>query len=229
MTGTSSSGSGRGRSQGGHGDAETRRRGEGPTGLAQFIPARACATEQDLIGKSQPMQALQRLIHRFAPYDTPLLLEGEESTGKRLVAEIIHGLSPYQSGLFASLDCAALPEMVLAIELFGCAPGFHANLPQGLPGKLELLQGGTLLLEHVGLMPRWVQSRLTKVLESRMLERLGGRAVIPVHVRVMASTTVELCEHRPDSLIHEALFDHLLKHGLYKPPGDAENAVDNNP
>jgi len=146
-------------------------------------------SQRDLIGHSMPMWELRRLIRSFAPYDMPLLLEGEESTGKRLVAEVIHSLSPYRMGSFVTLDCASLSAMMLAIELFGCEPGCCAGLAQVLPGKVELARDGTLLLEHVEMIPTWIQGRLLQILETSSVERMGGAESIPVHVRIVASTT----------------------------------------
>ncbi|TAJ10374.1 MAG: sigma-54-dependent Fis family transcriptional regulator [Nitrospirae bacterium] len=143
----------------------------------------------DLIGKSAPMRALRRLMHSYAPYDVPLLLEGEEGTGKRLVAQIIHGLSPYRTGSFIAVDCSALSDMMLAVELFGCEAGFCSGLAQSLPGKLELAWGGSLLLERIELMPNWVQGRLLRVLKTKSMERLGGIKPFSVYVRIMAATT----------------------------------------
>lgn len=139
------------------------------------------------------MRALRRQIHRFAPYNIPLLVEGEESTGKRLVAEVIHNLSPYRDGPFIAVDCAALSEMMLAIELFGCEPGFCTQFSQGLPGKVEFAMGGTLLLEHIEVMPKWVQGRLLRLLEDQAVERLGSSASAAVYLRTIAST-VDGCD-----------------------------------
>jgi DNA-binding NtrC family response regulator len=105
------------------------------------------------------------------------------------VAEIVHGLSRFRRGPFIAVDCAAFPEMMLAVELFGCAPGLRVELPHGLPGKLELARGGTLLIEHVEQMPRWIQGRLLRFLETGLVERMGGTGAVPVQVRIMASTT----------------------------------------
>lgn len=145
--------------------------------------------DRDLIGKSVPMQELRRLMHAYAPYDVPLLLEGEEGTGKRFVAQIVHGLSPYRRGPCIVVDCSACSDMMLAVELFGCEAGFCPDLAQSLPGKMEMARGGSLLLERIELMPTWVQGRLLRVLKTKSMERLGGIKPFPMHVRIMAATT----------------------------------------
>ncbi len=151
--------------------------------------------DQDLIGKSAPMRAVRRLIRAYAPYDVPLLLEGEEGTGKRFVAQIVHSLSPYRTGPFIAVDCSACSDMMLAVELFGCAPGFGVGSAQALPGKVELAWGGTLLLERVETLPMWIQKRLLQIVETRSVARMGGGGSTPVHVRLLASTTA--CLNRP--------------------------------
>lgn len=172
-----------------------------------------------------PMRELRRLIRSFAPYDIPLLLEGEESTGKRLVAEVIHSLSQYRTGPFVSLDCAALPEMMLAVELFGCEPGFCVGLAQVLPGKVELARDGTLLLEHVEMIPAWIQGRLLQIFETRSVERMGGVESVPIHVRIMASTTGCLSQTAPGQS-HNGLIDYLSGGMPLKVPPLRERAGD---
>lgn len=153
----------------------------------------------DLIGKSAPMQELRRLMRSYAPYDVPLLLEGEEGTGKRFVAQIVHSLSPYRRGPLIVVDCAACSDMMLAVELFGCDAGFCPGLAQALPGKVELAGGGTLLLEHVEMLPMWIQKRLLQMVKTKSVARMGmgGEEAIPVHARIIASTTNGL--NRPAS------------------------------
>lgn len=147
--------------------------------------------DRDLIGKSPQLEVLRTLIHGFAPYDVPILIQGEKSTGKRLVAEVIHSLSPYRDGVFVALDCRALAEGLLGIELFGAAPSLSARCPQGLPGILEQAAGGTVCLEHIEYMPGWVVSRLVRTLETHTLERLGEQTGRPVQARMIAARTIE--------------------------------------
>lgn len=146
--------------------------------------------EQDLIGASPPIEAVRKSIRHFAPYDVPMLIQGEEGTGRRLVAEIIHSLSPYREGLFLALDCAALAEGLLGLGLFGGDPGFRARLPQGLPGFLEQASGGTVFLAHIEHMPDWILSRLVRTLETGAVERLGEAMPRPVQVRVIIARTL---------------------------------------
>lgn len=181
---------------------------EPPGSPASGIAGGPVRTERDLVGDSPAMQAVRRLVRSFAPYDTPLLLQGEDSTGKRLAAEVIHNLSPARSGPFVAVDCAALVDMMLAIELFGCEPGLFGGAPDGLVGRLEEAHGGTLLLERIERMPGWVQGRLLQVLERRAVERLGGFRLREVRVRLLASTTAV----EPDRQArqgHTRLRDHL--------------------
>lgn len=149
----------------------------------------ARVSDHRLLGDGPHMQAFRRLLVQVAPYDMPVLLVGEESTGKRLAAEVIHDLSACSAGPFVIFDCAAFPQMVHSIQLFGCAAGICDWLPQGVPGMLELAQGGTLFLRDVGQMPTWAQSRLLRTLETRRAERLGATEGISVNVRIIAAMT----------------------------------------
>lgn len=163
--------------------------GESSTGRTLALAAAPLRSERDLLGDCPAMQTVRRLVRSFAPYGMPLLLQGEESTGKRLAAEVIHSLSPARRGPFVAVDCAALVDMMLAIELFGCEPGLFGGAPDGVVGKLEQAHGGTLLLERVERMPAWVQGRLLQVLERGLAERLGGAEPREVRVRLLAATT----------------------------------------
>lgn len=146
--------------------------------------------EQDLIGTSPPIEAARTLIRHFAPHDVPILIQGEEGTGKRLVAEIIHSLSPYREGLFLALDCAALAEGLLGLGLFGGDPGLSTGFPQGPRGFLEQASGGTVFLAHIEHMPDWTLSRLVQTLNTRAVERLGEAMPRPVQIRVIAAQTL---------------------------------------
>ncbi|MEW6545028.1 MAG: sigma 54-interacting transcriptional regulator [Nitrospirota bacterium] len=160
-----------------------------PHAILAWSEPTTVASDQDLLGTSPPMRTLRRLLRQVAPYDVPVLLEGEEGTGKRLVAEVIHGRSSYRGGPFVLLDCTAVATMRLPFELFGCAAGICGCLPQGCPGLLELAQGGTLFLRHVEALPSWAQARLLQVLETGTVERLGATDGVTAHVRIIAAIT----------------------------------------
>lgn len=142
---------------------------------------------RDFVGNCGQIRQLRELIRKFAPHDVPLLLIGEESTGKRLIGEIIHELSNRRDGPFVLVDCAASSTMALAVELFGCSPGVLSGTATGFPGKFELAKGGTLFLDHFEAIPKVLQGRLLHALERQTVERLGSFDPIPVRVRIVAA------------------------------------------
>lgn len=165
-------------------------------------------SEQDFVGQSGTIHRLRRLIRRLAPSDVPMLLTGEPGTGKRLLAEVIHGLSPFRQGPFLIANGADRSEIELAVTLFGCEPGVW-GAQESCRGLLELAHGGSLLLDHVDAMPRWMQSRLLRFRETGLVERLGGDHGIPVRVRLIATIADGAGRSAPTGPRADALQDAL--------------------
>jgi DNA-binding NtrC family response regulator len=140
-----------------------------------------------LIGNSPGMQKVRELISRVAPSDSPVLICGESGSGKELVAESVHAMSPRAGKPFVALNCASIPATLIEAELFGHERGFSGAL-RTREGVFERANGGTLLLDEITEMPLDLQSRLLRVLETKQLTRVGGSAEVPVDVRVIAST-----------------------------------------
>lgn len=178
-----------------------------PTVGGKVHPVRR-RSEQDFVGQSGKIHQLRRLVRRLAPYDVPVLLTGEPGTGKGLLAEVIHGLSPFRNGPFLIVNSADLPETELAVKLFGCEPGVWGAMERRR-GLLEFADGGTLLLEHVDAVPRWMQSRLLRFCETCLVERLGGGDGIPVRVRLIATITEGIDRLAANCPISSALQDAL--------------------
>lgn len=155
------------------------------------------------------MQKLRYYIHQFAPHDVPVLLIGEENTGMRLIAEVIHGLSRRREGPFIVLDCAIHSDTMLIVELFGLGAEFFAELREGLLGKLEMASGGTLFLDHLEALPKAVQGRLLRTLETRMVERLGSNAALPVDVRIVGGVRTGISVNLPTGLLQGGLLAYL--------------------
>jgi two-component system response regulator HydG len=143
-----------------------------------------------LIGESAAMREVQRLILRYAPSDSPVLVTGESGTGKELVARSIHGASRRNEGPFVALNCGAIPETLLESELFGAERGAFTDAVSR-PGSFEQANGGTLFLDEVGEMPLAAQTRLLRVIEQKELTRVGGARVIALDVRVVSATNRE--------------------------------------
>lgn len=164
---------------------------------------------RDLIGVSPAMAAVRALIRRVAPHDLPILIEGERGTGKRLVAEIIHSLSPFREGGLAVVECAALADELLGLALFGAVPGLCARCPQGLSGILERAAGGTLFLRGGESMPAWMVHRLVQTVERRALERLGESMARPLRARLLVARTLARGPARAGEEVSGARLDRL--------------------
>jgi len=155
----------------------------------------------DMVGKSQPMQALFALLERVAQVSSPALVLGETGTGKELVARALHHTGPRATGSFVAVNCAALPEALLESELFGHTRGAFTGATQVRRGIFVDADGGTLLLDEIGELSLPLQARLLRVLESGEVRPLGSDTVRKVDVRIVAAT------HRPLSdLVHQGQF-----------------------
>ena len=141
-----------------------------------------------LIGNSPGIQKVRELISRVAPTDSTVLICGESGSGKELVAESVHAMSPRAGKPFVALNCAAIPATLIEAELFGHERGSFTGALRTREGVFERANGGTLLLDEITEMPLDLQSRLLRVLETKQLNRVGGSADLPVDVRVIAST-----------------------------------------
>ena len=145
-----------------------------------------------IVGEHPEMQSAAREMQRVAPTDTTVLLLGESGTGKELFARALHQLSPRAGKPFVALNCAAIPETLVENELFGHERGAFTGADVRRPGKFELAHGGTIFLDEIGELPPGAQSKLLRVLEERVVERLGGSGGVPVNVRVVAASNRDL-------------------------------------
>jgi DNA-binding NtrC family response regulator len=142
----------------------------------------------EMVGTSEPMRELARLIRLVAPRSTTVLIEGETGTGKEVVARAVHRLSERAGKPFAVLNCAAIPEALLEAELFGHTRGAFTGAVQSRTGRIEAAHGGTLFLDEIGEMPMALQAKMLRFLECGELQRVGDNETIRVDVRVIAAT-----------------------------------------
>ncbi len=142
----------------------------------------------DMVGGSEPMLELARLIRLVAPRSTTVLIEGETGTGKEVVARALHRLSTRAAKPFAVLNCAAIPEALLEAELFGHTRGAFTGAVQSRTGRIEAAHGGTLFLDEIGEMPLALQAKMLRFLECGELQRVGDNETLRVDVRVIAAT-----------------------------------------
>ncbi len=145
-----------------------------------------------LVGSSKAMEELRALIARVAPTESRVLITGESGTGKELVASAIHRLSARGSKPFVTVNSAALPRDLVESEMFGHERGAFTGATERRQGRFELADGGTLFLDEVGDLGSEAQAKLLRVLESGIVERVGGEKPVAVNVRVLAATNKEL-------------------------------------
>ena len=142
----------------------------------------------EMVGASEGMRELARLIRLVAPQSTTVLIEGETGTGKEVVARALHRLSERAGKPFAVLNCAAIPEALLEAELFGHTRGAFTGAVQSRTGRIEAAHGGTLFLDEIGEMPMALQAKMLRFLECGELQRVGDNETMRVDVRVIAAT-----------------------------------------
>ncbi|MFQ5809124.1 MAG: sigma-54-dependent transcriptional regulator [Armatimonadota bacterium] len=174
--------------------------------------------ERPLVGESEQIRELQRLIDRVAPTNASVLITGESGTGKELVAQALHERSHRADKPFIKVSCAALPEDLLEVELFGHERGAFTDAYEARPGRFELADGGTLLLDEVGDISPTIQVKLLRVLQEREFERVGGRDTIQCDVRILASTNRDLLNEDQNPPFREELYYRLNVIPIHVPP-----------
>lgn len=156
-------------------------------------PYQAKYTLHDILGDSADTRASKEQVRRIARSNSNVLIIGESGVGKELYAHAIHQESARREAPFVRLNCAAIPETLLESELFGYVEGaFTGAKKGGQAGKFELAEGGTFFLDEVGDMPYAMQAKLLRVLQEREFERVGGKEIIRINVRVVSATNVDL-------------------------------------
>src|SRR3989339_1180575 len=148
------------------------------------------AAYENLIGSSPAMQKVFQMIENIANTDTTILLQGESGTGKELAARAVHQKSRRAGHPFVAVNCAAIPDNLLESELFGYERGAFTGALERKLGKFELADGGTIFLDEIGCLPVGMQSKLLRVIESKLLSRLGGEKELPINVRIVAATNI---------------------------------------
>ncbi len=174
--------------------------------------------DRTIIGKSQPMQDIYKLLGRVAPTDVTVLITGESGTGKELVARAIHYNSPRLGKDFLALNCAAIPGELLESELFGHEKGAFTGATDRKIGKFEQASGGTLFLDEIGDMPLDLQAKLLRVLQEKEITRTGGNNSIAVDVRIVAATNQNLEEQVRERQFREDLYYRLNVVPINIPP-----------
>jgi DNA-binding NtrC family response regulator len=171
-----------------------------------------------LIGESEPMRAVARLVSEVASSDVTVLIEGESGTGKEIVARSIHQQSARRDRPFISVNCAALAEQLLEAELFGHVKGAFTGAVATKPGRFQLADGGTLFLDEIGDLSPKGQGDLLRVLEDSAFRMVGGSELIRVNVRIIAATNKNLQTAVSEGKFREDLFYRLQIVPIMMPP-----------
>lgn len=180
--------------------------------------ARLEGVEGKLIGISPQMERVRRLVREVADSPVDVMVRGETGSGKELVAQALHQLSGRQAAPFVALNCGGLPENLLDSELFGHEPGAFTGAQRRRVGKIEHAHGGTLFLDELESMPTNVQIKLLRVLQERVIERLGSNALTPVDCRIVAATKDDLLERARQQTFRADLYYRLNVVVIELPP-----------
>ncbi len=172
----------------------------------------------DIVGQSEAMQSVFKMVGRVAMSDAPVLITGESGSGKELVARAIHNYSERSKKSLLAINCAAIPENLLESELFGHEKGSFTGAATQRIGRFEQCNGGTLFLDEIGEMPLTVQSKLLRVLQEGEFSRVGGNATIKANVRIVAATNRNLEQAIVAKEFREDLFYRLNVVGIHLPP-----------
>jgi DNA-binding NtrC family response regulator len=173
---------------------------------------------EGLVGHAMVWQRALDRARQAAVSDADVLIEAESGTGKELVARLIHRLSPRRDRPFIAINCAAFPETLLESELFGYARGAFTGATAAKPGRFELANHGTLLLDEVGEMPLGLQPKLLRVLQEREFDRLGDTRSVHVDLRVVSTTNRALAEMVREGKFRADLYYRLNVIALTLPP-----------
>ena len=174
--------------------------------------------EREMIGTSPAMQALYRNVRKIGGVDAPVLISGESGTGKELSALAIHARSSRSEAPFVAVNCGALPANLIQSELFGHEKGSFTGAHQRKIGRIESAAGGTIFLDEIGDLSLDLQVNLLRFLQEKTIERVGGTQSIPVDVRVIAASHVDLDKAVAEGRFREDLYYRLNVLHLRVPP-----------
>jgi transcriptional regulator with GAF, ATPase, and Fis domain len=173
---------------------------------------------RSMIGNSEPMLRTYALTRMVASRDTTVLVTGESGTGKDLIAQEIHLISPRRNQPLIVVNCSAIPETLLEAELFGYTKGSFTGAVQSRIGRIHAAHGGTLFLDEIGDMPLSLQSKILRFLEQGEVQRLGGNESLKVDVRVVAATNADLKKRISQQEFREDLYYRLAVFPIHLPP-----------
>ncbi|MDB5584382.1 MAG: PEP-CTERM-box response regulator transcription factor [Bradyrhizobium sp.] len=187
--------------------------------------ALAATSAEGIVTGSAEMMEVLRTVDKVADAEATVMLLGASGTGKELLAKAIHTKSSRARGNFVAINCAAIPDTLLEAELFGHERGAFTGAVKTTIGKIEMAQGGTLFLDEIGDVPAATQVKLLRFLQERVIERIGGRKMIPIDARVITATHQDLPRMMRDGQFREDLYFRLAE-VIVKVPTLAERQGD---
>jgi two-component system response regulator AtoC len=172
----------------------------------------------EMVGSGAAMQRVYEKVRMVAPGRTAVMITGETGTGKELIARAIHQASPRRDRLFVAINCAAIPAEMIESELFGYEKGAFTGAHKDRVGKFELSSGGTLFLDELAEMPLALQSKLLRVLQDNIVERLGSNTPVPLDLRVIVATNRDPRQAIADGRLREDLYYRINVFSIDLPP-----------
>jgi DNA-binding NtrC family response regulator len=172
----------------------------------RFKPIQEISTDSEFVFKSKKMQETLELVEKVAKTDATVLLSGETGTGKEVIAKLIHRLSNRSKEKFISINCASIPANLLESELFGYEKGAFSGAVKTYKGKFEQANGGTLLLDEISEMPLELQAKLLRVLQEKVVDKLGSNQSVTIDTRIICTTNKNLTECVKNGYFREDLF-----------------------
>ncbi len=173
---------------------------------------------ENLIAASTQMLKVCRTVEKLAPADVSTLILGESGTGKEVLVKALHSLSNRSNNRLVAINCAAIPDTLLESELFGYEKGAFTGASKQTPGKIEAADKGILFLDEIGDLPLALQAKLLRFLQERVFERVGGRKEIPVDVRVVCATHMDLPALIKEGAFREDLYYRINETTIVVPP-----------
>lgn len=171
-----------------------------------------------MIGQCPEMLSVFSTIKKVAPSNVPIIISGENGTGKELVAQAIHEASLRKNGPFIPINCGAIPENLLESELFGHEKGSFTGAHATVPGKIQYASNGTLFLDEIGELPVNLQVKLLRFLQEGVIQRVGGRQDIPIDTRTVCATNVDIAQAIKEGRFREDLYYRISVITIHLPP-----------
>lgn len=172
----------------------------------------------EIIGESEPMQAIFATVDKLKNTDANILILGENGTGKDLVARALYHQSPRSGNLFVGIDVGSIPEQLFESELFGYEKGAFTDARKEKPGRMEVASGGTLFLDEIGNLSLSMQAKLLTALEKRQITRLGATQPIPIDIRLICATNVNIHHLVAEGTFRQDLLYRINTIELHIPP-----------